>query len=85
MSLRERLFQQLLLRLEIYAALGIVDEEIYILRLRSRTGPAGALALAKGLNPISCRTTKITANTCTTARTVCLGGDLKQRLTRSVM
>ena len=41
----KRLFQQVSLGSEIYAALGTVDEEIYILRLRSITGSAKAFVL----------------------------------------
>jgi hypothetical protein len=38
-------FQQLPLSLEIYSALKAIDEEIYVLRLRSITGSARAFAL----------------------------------------
>jgi hypothetical protein len=38
-------FQQLPLNLEIYTALGAIDEEIHILRLRLIPGSAKALAL----------------------------------------
>ena len=41
----KRLFQQVSLGSEIYAALGTVDEEIYNLRLRSIMGRAEVFAL----------------------------------------